>query len=170
MYTFTHTLQTVSIILLIFLLSLKDLASNAGTKLVKKGQFHVGSRIIKLIRFAASYDIQGLYYFTVDGSIGVILPAPEKLFKRLQMIFSRMTNLVQLPFALNSRAYRSWMEDESMMGVSSTAAKSILDCNLMKIFTYLGRHHQREIVQFVGTTIPTVFKDFAFIFAQINKF
>ena len=91
--------------------------------------------------------------------MGTILPCQEKIFKRLESVFSRLLTSSQFSFGLNCRSYRREVQDESLLFVPGAASKTILDGDLIQRFITLSRTAQREIVQFVGTAVRPVFGD-----------
>jgi hypothetical protein len=145
--------------------------SCSGVKLVKKSHIHVGSRIVKFCRFALSANSQGLYYFCLDGSIGVIIPYPEKPFKRLLSVFGRFLASFPMSLGLNANSHRLELVDSSLTQAlpNPNISRSILDLDLLQFFGALKRSQQRDVVHFVGASISKVFHDFGQYFEQINK-
>lgn len=143
--------------------------ANYGTSLVKRSHIHIGSKIVRLVRYAVNAETLGLFYVTVDGAIGVVLPVPEKTFKRLFSIFSRMSATVQHTFGLSSAAYRADVGNSSMMRAETGDGRCVLDADLAFTFLSLSKEQQRDIVHYVGTTIPTVFRDFSLIASLIKR-
>ena len=153
----------------IFSYAPNNLMSNAGTKLVKKGQFHVGTRVVKFIRFSLSDSTQGLYYFGQDGSIGVLFPTQEKLFKRVQSIFHRFLGSTAMPLGLNAKAHRMDLQNESSALVHNFVTRSVLDCDLINHFCCANRVCQRDTVHFIGTSVSKIFTDFEELFLCYNN-
>lgn len=145
--------------------------SNSGVKLVKKSHIHIGSRVVKFCRFSLSGNSQGLYYFCLDGAIGMMIPYPEKPFKRLLSVLGRFNASFSMPLGLNAHSHRLEMGDSSLAQAipNPNISRSILDLDLLQYFGALKRSQQRDVVHFVGASISKVFHDFGQYFEQINK-
>lgn len=78
--------------------------SFGGTRLIRRADFHLGSRVNSFFRIRAkSYNHQShqgmkqlTVYATLDGGLGYILPVGEKTYRRLLMLQNVMTTQLQV--------------------------------------------------------------------------
>ncbi|CAG8433080.1 10709_t:CDS:10 [Diversispora eburnea] len=140
-----------------------NVQSFAGQKLIRRGDFHIGGQIKTIISLPKKELIRKDFSFdqstpsrwmeeenngykqlclcgTLDGSIGMITPIPEKMYKRMQLLHVQMVNGIQHPAAINP-------------------AKGILDGDLLMQFPNLALHRQREMTKQIGTTIERIMDD-----------
>ncbi|CAG8621050.1 17852_t:CDS:10, partial [Gigaspora margarita] len=154
-----------------------NVQSFAGQKLIRRGDFHVGAQVKtmlslpkkELIRREHSID-QGIPVMeeetsghkqlclcgTLDGSIGMITPIPEKMYKRMQLLHSQMVNGIQHPAGLNPKSFRL-MQSKQRLAINP--AKGILDGDLLIQFPNLALHRQREMTKQIGTTVERILDD-----------
>ncbi|CAG8629175.1 177_t:CDS:10 [Dentiscutata erythropus] len=154
-----------------------NVQSFAGQKLIRRGDFHVGAQVKtmlslpkkELVRREHSID-QGIPVMeeetsghkqlclcgTLDGSIGMITPIPEKMYKRMQLLHSQMVNGIQHPAGLNPKSFRL-MQSKQRLAINP--AKGILDGDLLIQFPNLALHRQREMTKQIGTTVERILDD-----------
>ncbi|CAG8596773.1 4454_t:CDS:10 [Cetraspora pellucida] len=154
-----------------------NVQSFAGQKLIRRGDFHVGAQVKtmlslpkkELARRELSID-HGIHVMeeetsghkqlclcgTLDGSIGMITPIPEKMYKRMQLLHSQMVNGIQHPAGLNPKSFRL-MQSKQRLAINP--AKGILDGDLLIQFPNLVLHRQREMTKQIGTTIERILDD-----------
>ncbi|CAG8584006.1 12053_t:CDS:10 [Acaulospora morrowiae] len=156
-----------------------NVQSFAGQKLIRRGDFHVGAQVKtilslpkkELVRRDVSFD-QGVQprwmeeenngykqlclCGTLDGSIGIITPIPEKMYKRMQLLHAQMVNGLQHPAGLNPKSFRLL---QSKQRLATNPAKGILDGDLLIQFPNLALHRQREMTKQIGTTIDRIMDD-----------
>ena len=88
--------------------------SLGGQKLLSLGQIHLGSLITKSIRLKllsdrsikVSHSSHSCILAGADGSISIVSPVTEKLYRRLYSLYSRMVTSLQHTAGLNPRGYR----------------------------------------------------------------
>ncbi|CAG8449548.1 6133_t:CDS:10 [Ambispora gerdemannii] len=153
-----------------------NLQSSSGQRLLKRGDFHVGSQVKAMLmmphrevsRSEADREkdqenghneddysdweaIKRLCLCgTLDGSIGIITPIPERMYKRMLPLYSQLVNGIQHPAGLNPKAYRLRMNP----------AKGVLDGDLLFQFLNLSLNRQREMTKQIGTNLERLMDDF----------
>ena len=105
----------------------KSTESWKGQKLLTKAAFHVGSPVHRMVRFRlkapATPSMQGgkpptpaeakaaanrhaVFFGTLDGSLGILVPLEETVHSRLQTLQRHLNVSVPQPAGLNSRSFR----------------------------------------------------------------
>jgi cleavage and polyadenylation specificity factor subunit 1 len=97
---------------------LQDPLTQAGKKILRKGDFHLGTQVNAMLRMtkrtasskpgavAAPSKQQLCIVGNYDGSIGVVLPMDEKRYRRFLQLQGKMTFTLQHPCGLNPKAFR----------------------------------------------------------------
>ncbi|KAI9321430.1 CPSF A subunit region-domain-containing protein [Dichotomocladium elegans] len=156
-----------------------NLQSFAGQKLIRRGDFHIGSEVRSMVRLpqivqmgenkAHSYSRR---YFCLcgsfSGSISVVSPIPEKTFKRLNTLYGQLVNGIQHVAGLNPRAFRLIKGYKQRM--SSNRTKAVLDGDLIFEFAGLSVNQQREMTKQIGTTVERIMEDLVEIDISIDHF
>ncbi|KAI9469973.1 MAG: CPSF A subunit region-domain-containing protein [Benjaminiella poitrasii] len=154
-----------------------NLQSFGGQKLMRRGDFHVGSQVQTMIRLPQLERTEnGLEYNrrhfclcgTLNGSIAVLSPISEKTFKRLNTLYGQLVNNVQHVAGLNPRTYRLIKGPKQRM--ASNRTKAILDGDLIFEFAGLSLEQQRETTKQIGTTVPRIMEDLVDIESSIDHF
>nr|KAI8762317.1 cleavage and polyadenylation specificity factor subunit 1 [Biomphalaria glabrata] len=144
--------------------------SYAGSRLIRRADFNVGSHINTMFRVrckledpstktknAAAVENKHVTYFaTLDGSIGYLLPIPEKVFRRQQMLQSSMISQLPSPAGLNPKAYSAF---KSSRTDSSNPLRNILDGELCWKYLYLSTMEKTEVAKKIGTTVDQIIED-----------
>ncbi|CAG8532395.1 3944_t:CDS:10 [Paraglomus brasilianum] len=154
-----------------------NLQSFAGQKLVRRGDFHVGAQINTMARVKrreiVRRDNPGTDQMmmtdeesesfaelclcgTLDGSIGMVTPIPEKMYKRMQLLHAQMVNGIPHPAGLNPKSFRLL---QSKLRLLQNPVKSILDGDLIFEFPSLAQNRQREMTKQIGTSVERVMDD-----------
>ena len=102
----------------------KSTESWKGQKLLTKAAFHVGSPVHRMVRFRlkapatqgskpltpaeakAAANRHAVFFGTLDGSLGILVPIEEAVHSRLQTLQRHLNTSVPQPAGLNSRSYR----------------------------------------------------------------
>ncbi|CEP07342.1 hypothetical protein [Parasitella parasitica] len=143
-----------------------NLQSFGGQKLMRRGDFHVGSQVQTMVRLPQIEKTEkGLEYSrrhfclcgTFSGSISVLSPISEKTFKRLNTLYGQLVNNVQHVAGLNPRAFRLIKGPKQRM--ASNRTKAVLDGDLIFEFAGLSIERQKEITKQIGTTVPRIMED-----------
>ncbi|KAI8067717.1 CPSF A subunit region-domain-containing protein [Gilbertella persicaria] len=154
-----------------------NLQSFGGQKLMRRGDFHVGSQVQTMVRLPQIEKTdKGFEYTrrhfclcgTFSGSISVISPISEKTFKRLSTLYGQLVNNVQHVAGLNPRAYRLIKGPKQRM--ASNRTKAILDGDLIFEFAGLSIEQQKEITKQIGTTVARIKEDLVDIETSIDHF
>ncbi|KAI8646973.1 CPSF A subunit region-domain-containing protein [Parasitella parasitica] len=154
-----------------------NLQSFGGQKLMRRGDFHVGSQVQTMVRLPQIEKTErGLEYSrrhfclcgTFSGSISVLSPISEKTFKRLNTLYGQLVNNVQHVAGLNPRAYRLIKGPKQRM--ASNRTKAILDGDLIFEFAGLSIERQKETTKQIGTTVPRIMEDLVDIEFSIDHF
>ncbi|KAJ9053518.1 mRNA cleavage and polyadenylation factor subunit [Entomophthora muscae] len=163
----------------------KDIQSINGQKLIYRGDFNMGRLVINWIRLpCASAALQlrpstnyrldhdrekdsltedGEFctrFFalggTVEGSIVVMIPTNEAVYRRLHLLSSGLINNLAHFGGLNPRSYRL-ITPKHRLGMN--AHKSILDGDLLSRFADMPTNHQASLAQSIGTSRNVVYGD-----------
>ncbi|KAG9306400.1 hypothetical protein G9A89_018283 [Geosiphon pyriformis] len=152
-----------------------NVQSFAGHKLIRRGDFHVGGQV-KATLMMPQREVTRRYLDrdhminedegesvkrlclcgTLDGSIGMITPIPEKMYKRMQLLYSQMVNGIQHPAGLNPKSFRLLQSNQRL---ATNPAKGVLDGDLLFQFPNLSLNRQREMTKQIGTTPERIMDD-----------
>ncbi|KAI9489620.1 CPSF A subunit region-domain-containing protein [Zychaea mexicana] len=154
-----------------------NLQSFAGQKLMRRGDFHVGTQVRSMVRLPQISRTSDKYEYdrrhfclcgTFGGSISVVSPIPEKTFKRLNTLYGQLVNGLQHVAGLNPRAFRLIKGHKQRM--SSNRTKAVLDGDLIFEFAGLSVNQQREMTKQIGTTVARIMEDLVDIDSSIDHF
>ncbi|KAI9279545.1 CPSF A subunit region-domain-containing protein [Sporodiniella umbellata] len=154
-----------------------NLQSFGGQKLMRRGDFHVGSQVQTMVRLPQIEKTEkGLEYSrrhfclcgTFSGSIAVISSVSEKTFKRLNTLYGHLVNNLQHVAGLNPRAFRLIKGPKQRMSTNRT--KAVLDGDLIFEFAGLSIEEQRETTKQIGTTVTRIMEDLVDIECSIDHF
>ncbi|KAI8084961.1 CPSF A subunit region-domain-containing protein [Halteromyces radiatus] len=147
-----------------------NLQSIAGQKLMRRGDFHVGSQVRTMIRLPQitinnindnkTFQYSRRHFClcgSFSGSISVVSPIPEKTFKRLNTLYGQLVNSIQHVAGLNPRAYR--LIKGSKQRMASNRTKAVLDGDLIHAFAGLAVDRQKDLTKQIGTTVPRIMED-----------
>ncbi|KAI9205850.1 CPSF A subunit region-domain-containing protein [Polychytrium aggregatum] len=154
-----------------------NIQSYNGQKLIRKGEFHVGNSIDKMICLrrqtapggkmpTGTPSVQFLsVYGSLDGSLGMVLPVSEKLYKRMYALYSRMVQNIQHAAALNPRGFRQLQLRSQYLGATSSintglpGPKFILDGDLIYRYSSFSKSTQRELAKGIGSEVERIMDD-----------
>lgn len=91
---------------------------------------------------------------TLDGSLGLLIPVDEKVYKRLALLQRILTIVLPSSFALNVKDFRqskTWRVTLGSIKLANTQ-RMVLDGNVLYRFLTLDTIIQEEIAYFLGTT------------------
>ncbi|XP_027198651.2 cleavage and polyadenylation specificity factor subunit 1 [Dermatophagoides pteronyssinus] len=147
-----------------------QLESIGGTRLIRRGDFHLGSFINSFFRIRCRIQSKNIdnrlkqtylrrhitTFATLDGSIGYLLPVPEKTYRRLLMLQNLLTTNIQHIAGLNPKAFRMIkMRKMDLMNPS----KNILDGDLLYKYVHLSLNEKFEIAKKIGTSAKQIIDD-----------
>ncbi|KAG5439169.1 hypothetical protein PCANB_001468 [Pneumocystis canis] len=145
--------------------------SFSGQKLLKRGDFHVGSHIKSILmlpkqtfpgktndpeemRTSENQDSLCLCV-SENGSIGVLISLPEKIYRRLYFIQGQLINTEDKVAGLNPISYRT----SSHISKTSNPARGILDGGLLYQYNNLERNKQKDMARKSGMPLQTIICD-----------
>ncbi|XP_077542747.1 cleavage and polyadenylation specificity factor subunit 1 isoform X1 [Haemaphysalis longicornis] len=157
--------------LLLYMYQPESRESCGGQRLLRRGDFHVGAPIVSMFRIKcrmgdiAKYDrraaatVDGRHitmFATLDGSLGYILPVPEKTYRRLLMLQNVLVTNIPHHAGLNPKAYRMYYSQRRYLG---NPHKNILDGELIWKFLQLSFMERSELSKKIGTTVTQITDD-----------
>ncbi|KXS16802.1 hypothetical protein M427DRAFT_55141 [Gonapodya prolifera JEL478] len=160
--------------LMMFSFAPEDVRSLGGTKLLGRGEFHVGSQVHQMVRMrkmslprkrgaaAVTSRQQAVIMTTADGGLCAMVPISEKMYRRLTAVANRLISGAQQVAGLNPKAFRRLRSTSaSFLSSPSTVSRgaNILDGNVMEMFSNLSVRRQREIAKSVGSNVERVVDD-----------
>ncbi|XP_054023473.1 cleavage and polyadenylation specificity factor subunit 1 [Dryobates pubescens] len=142
--------------------------SLGGLRLLRRADFHLGSAVLSFWRTpcrggaegprrVSAWDTKHISWFaTLDGGLGLLLPMPEKTYRRLLMLQNALgTSLPQLA-GLNPRAFRLLHAERRTL---QNAVRNVLDGELLSRFLYLSTMERGELAKKIGTTPDIILED-----------
>lgn len=85
---------------------------------------------------------------TMDGSLGVLIPLDEKMYRRLLLLQQIMIMTIPMPLCLNPKDYRLFKTSKFRM----FKKKGVLDGNILWYYSSLDPIIQEELAAAVGVT------------------
>ncbi|OAV95953.1 hypothetical protein PTTG_04786 [Puccinia triticina 1-1 BBBD Race 1] len=135
-----------------------NIESQAGQKLLCRTEFNTSSEMSCSMQFGKRLSpkdeakVMGTFFASLDGSISSIVPAKDAVYKRLQLVQTRLTRHVQHFAGLNPKGHRTVRNDM----VSRAINRGILDGELLMKFELLSITQQKEIASLAGSDRETV--------------
>uniref|UniRef100_A0A3Q2QV95 Cleavage and polyadenylation specificity factor subunit 1 n=1 Tax=Fundulus heteroclitus TaxID=8078 RepID=A0A3Q2QV95_FUNHE len=143
--------------------------SFGGMRLLRRADFNAGAQINALWRMpcrgaldssskkALTWDNKQISWFaTLDGGIGLLLPMPEKTYRRLLMLQNALNTLLPHHAGLNPKAFRMMHCDRRCL---QNAVRNILDGDLLSKYLYLSTMERSELAKKIGTTQDIILDD-----------
>ncbi|XP_015240931.1 PREDICTED: cleavage and polyadenylation specificity factor subunit 1-like [Cyprinodon variegatus] len=143
--------------------------SFGGMRLLRRADFNAGAHISTLWRMpcrgaldsiskkALTWDNKQISWFaTLDGGIGLLLPMPEKTYRRLLMLQNALNTLLPHYAGLNPKAYRMMHCDRRSL---QNAVRNVLDGDLLSKYLYLSTMERSELAKKIGTTQDIILDD-----------
>ncbi|KAJ3053431.1 Cleavage and polyadenylation specificity factor subunit 1 [Rhizophlyctis rosea] len=162
-----------------------NIQSSSGQKLIRRGDFHAGQHVSKLMRVkrAALKGEEGVpkqhlcVFVTLEGGVGLTTPVSEKLYKRMYGLYSRMVNNLQHGAGLNPRGFRQVSaRARPLTAAFSTATmgppgpRAVLDGDLLYQFAGLGVSQQNELAKGIGSRIEKILDDLVEVWCGAEYF
>lgn len=146
--------------------------SNGGQKLVRKADFHLGQHINHMFRVrskitdpSASGRIltgwekrQVLWFATLDGAFGHLLPCSEKTYRRLLMLQNVLLTSIPHVAGLNPKSFRMLKQRRKEL---LNPSRSIIDGELVFKFSDLPYSQRAEIAKKIGIKPNDIMDDLA---------
>ncbi|OZJ02423.1 hypothetical protein BZG36_04828 [Bifiguratus adelaidae] len=145
-----------------------NLQSVGGQRLMRRGEFHIGSQIQKFLRLpsrqldgSVRQQTQLCLMAAIDGRLDYVIPLAEKRFKRLSSLYNQLVNSIQHPAGLNPRAFRQPPPSRNHPPHIPFAPRnrSVLDGRLITLFLSQPPSVQRDMCKSIGSTVKTVMED-----------
>ena len=143
-----------------------DEESQYGRLLSRRADFHLGMRANCFLRVTCPQLISSnsstlqrrhaLVYGSSQGSLGIVCPVKEMVYRRLYMLQMKLTNTLEHRGGLNPKAYRM----ATCIGRrTSNPQRNMLDGALLSSFLTLGLMQQRELARRIGTSVQQITED-----------
>uniref|UniRef100_A0A3P9PR20 Cleavage and polyadenylation specificity factor subunit 1 n=1 Tax=Poecilia reticulata TaxID=8081 RepID=A0A3P9PR20_POERE len=143
--------------------------SFGGMRLLRRADFNAGAHVNTLWRMpcrgsldsgskkALTWDNKQISWFaTLDGGIGLLLPMPEKTYRRLLMLQNALNSLLPHHAGLNPKAFRMMHCDRRSL---QNAVRNVLDGELLSKYVYLSTMERSELAKKIGTTQDIIMDD-----------
>uniref|UniRef100_A0A4W4H779 Cleavage and polyadenylation specificity factor subunit 1 n=1 Tax=Electrophorus electricus TaxID=8005 RepID=A0A4W4H779_ELEEL len=143
--------------------------SFGGMRLLRRADFNVGAHVNTFWRMpcrgvldpaskkALTWDNKHITWFaTLDGGVGLLLPMPEKTYRRLLMLQNALTTMLPHHAGLNPKAFRMLHTDRRTL---QNAVRNILDGELLNKYLYLSTMERSELAKKIGTTSDIILED-----------
>ncbi|KAL0962202.1 hypothetical protein UPYG_G00337050 [Umbra pygmaea] len=143
--------------------------SFGGMRLLRRADFNVGAHVNAFWRMPCrgamdtatkktlAWDNKHITWFaTLDGGIGLLLPMPEKTYRRLLMLQNALTTMLPHHAGLNPKAFRMLHVDRRQL---QNAVRNILDGELLNKYLYLSTMERSELAKKIGTTSDIILED-----------
>jgi len=158
--------------LCVFMYSPDSREAMGGHRLIRKADYHMGQHINCMWRvraklsdpstsqrlLAANEKRHVTWYATLDGSMGHLLPVPEKTYRRLLMLMNVMTNNLPHTAGLNPKGFRTLRQNKKDL---RNPSRGIVDGDLVFKFTDLSAALKAEFSRKIGTSADEIMDDLA---------
>ncbi|GJJ10703.1 hypothetical protein Clacol_004930 [Clathrus columnatus] len=136
-----------------------NVESQGGSKLILRTEFHGQSEyrasLTTISRSKSDQPLSRLLMASIDGSLHVLLPVEEAVYKRLQLLQGQLTRNVQHIAGLNPRAFRLVRNEYT----SRPLNRGILDDGLLDIFDDLPVSKQVEMTRQIASERSIIVRD-----------
>lgn len=155
--------------------------SCGGQKLIRKSDIHLGQKVNTFFRikcrtndsangsksFVGSDKRHITMFATLDGSLGYILPLPEKTYRRLLMLQNVLSSQEYHIAGLNPKAFRTYKSSVRMQG---NPARGVIDGDLVFKYLNLSVNERSDVAKKIGTGSSEILEDMQEIFKQTSHF
>ena len=146
--------------------------SSGGQKLVRKADFHLGQNVNHMFRVRAKITdpsaggrlLTGwekrhvLWFATLDGALGYLLPCSEKTYRRLLMLQNVLLTTIPHAAGLNPKGFRTLRQRRKEL---LNPTRGIIDGQLVFKFSDLPFMQRIEIAKKIGTKSIDIMDDLA---------
>ncbi|KAL2918252.1 mRNA cleavage and polyadenylation factor subunit [Polyrhizophydium stewartii] len=161
-----------------------NVQSLGGDRLIRRGEFHLGQQVSKLVRMRRKNIVRGdtplvpKQYLnigvTTDGALIVVSPVSEKIYKRLYALYSRMVTNLEHAAGLNPRGFRQLQQRVRSIALSGfmgpPGPRGILDGDLLFDYAQLSRAQQRGLANAIGSNDDRLLDDLLEVLAGADYF
>ncbi|KAK8376849.1 hypothetical protein O3P69_010050 [Scylla paramamosain] len=144
--------------------------SAGGTRLIRKGDFHLGHHVNSFFRIRCRVgDVSGerragqnierrhiTEMATLDGSLGYVLPVSERTYRRFSMIYNLLVQHLPHIAGLNPKACHTV---QSRQKLNINPARAILDGELIWSFLHLPVPEKAEIAKKIGAKVDDIIEE-----------
>ena len=149
--------------------------ANGGHHLVRKADFHVGQNINSMFRIRAKLTDPSLrhtsagarlltgwekrhvlWFATLDGGLGYVLPCTEKTYRRLLMLQNVLVNAIPHCAGLNPKSFRTLRQRRREL---INPSRGIIDGELVFKFSDLSIVQKSDIAKRIGTKFQDLMDD-----------
>ncbi|CAD1469341.1 unnamed protein product, partial [Heterotrigona itama] len=167
--------------MVLFMYQPESRESLGGQKLIRKADFHLGQKINTFFRircrvsdpandkkhFSGADKRHVTMYASLDGSLGYILPVPEKTYRRLLMLQNVLVTHICHIAGLNPKAYRTY---KSHIRTQGNPARGIIDGDLVWRYLFLPNNEKIDVAKKIGTRVQEIIEDLTEIDRQTAHF
>ncbi|ORZ40181.1 CPSF A subunit region-domain-containing protein [Catenaria anguillulae PL171] len=154
-----------------------NIQTHGGVKLLRRGDFFVGAPVSKMLRYRLGASaaatgqadtpiaVNGMPGDTVDnglcnlfvcrdGSIGLLVPTSEVMYKRLLLLYNRLADHIPTVAGLHPKAHRHQSLVQSRLFSNNQA--TMLDLNLVVDLLHRPIAEQHAHIKTIGTSVGRV--------------
>ncbi|KAF7989483.1 hypothetical protein HCN44_008157 [Aphidius gifuensis] len=167
--------------LALFMYQPESRESLGGQKLIRKADFHLGQKVNSFFRikcrtadpsdfrkqFTGADRRHATMFATLDGSLGYVLPVPEKTYRRLLMLQNVLVTHLSHTAGLNPKAFRT---HKSHIRLQGNPARGIIDGDLVWKYIQLPNIEKTEVAKKIGTKVQEIVEDIIEIDRQTAHF
>ncbi|KAF3420031.1 hypothetical protein E2986_05121 [Frieseomelitta varia] len=167
--------------MVLFMYQPESRESLGGQKLIRKADFHLGQKVNTFFRircrvsdpandkkhFSGADKRHVTMYASLDGSLGYILPVPEKTYRRLLMLQNVLVTHICHIAGLNPKAYRTY---KSHIRTQGNPARGIIDGDLVWRYLFLPNNEKIDVAKKIGTRVQEIIEDLTEIDRQTAHF
>lgn len=158
--------------LILFMYQPEARESNGGQKLVRRADLHLGQHVNHMFRIRAKITdpsaggrlLTGwekrhvLWFATLDGGFGHLLPCSEKTYRRLLMLQNVLVTSIPHAAGLNPKAFRTLRQRRKEL---LNPSRGIIDGELVFQYTDLSIAQKAEVARKIGTKFSDILDDLA---------
>lgn len=156
--------------LVVFTYNPESHESSGGTRLIRKGDFHLGSHVNSFFRIRCRVgDVSSdrragqmierrhiTMMATLDGSVGYVLPVSEKTYRRFSMIYNLLVQHLPHIAGLNPKGCCTF---QSRYKLNTNPSRAVLDAELIWSFLHLPAPEKVEIAKKIGAKVDDIIED-----------
>jgi len=156
--------------IIVYMFQPQSKESFGGQRLIRKADFHVGQQILSFARVRCklvdpsttkrnSVAIEKrvvTFFCTLDGALGYLLPIPERVYRKLLMLQSVLTNILPHRASLNPKSYRALNSTDRTIG---NPAKGIIDGEVVWDFLGLSFIERNDVSKKIGCSSDEIIED-----------
>ncbi|XP_068228833.1 cleavage and polyadenylation specificity factor subunit 1 [Palaemon carinicauda] len=156
--------------LVVFTYNPESHESMGGTRLIRKGEFHLGANVNSFFRIRcrvgdvssdkrAGQNVERKHITmmaTLDGSIGYVLPVSERTYRRFSMVYNLLVQHLPHIGGLNPKAARAFQNRYKLI---TGPSRAVLDAELIWSFLHMPAPEKIEIAKKIGAKVDDIVED-----------